>query len=168
MKLSEEHGHDPKMGGGAKAAVGIVVIVAIVIPILLGYVLVHGSLLPVSQNTGTGTATGTGTSSTPTVIMPQGVGNDQSLNFQPSTIRLVIGTNNTIEFMDEDNTAPHNVWFTSIPSGATNPNTAASQASFYQLHQGDSVTYTLTVPGTYDFECQFHSTWMQGTITVTS
>lgn len=163
----EEHEHQVKMGGGAKAVVAVLIVVAIIIPILLGFVLVHGSLPEVTSNTGAAATSSTGTSSTPIIIMPQGVGSDQSLNFQPSTIHLVIGVNNTVEFMDEDTTAPHNVWFTSVPTGATNPNTADSQTSFYQLNKGDSVTYTLTVAGTYDFECQFHSGWMQGTITVT-
>ncbi len=120
-----------------------------------------------STNTGTASTSVSTAPNTVTVIMPQGVGSDQSLNFQPSSIHVTIGVNNTITFKDQDNTAPHNVWFTSVPSGAANPNSAAGQTSFYQLTNGDSVTYTLTTPGTYDFECQFHSTWMQGTITVT-
>ncbi len=102
-----------------------------------------------------------------TIIMPQGVSADQSLNFQPSTIHLAVGVNNTVMFKDEDNGAPHNVWFTTIPTGAVNPNAAAGQSSFYQLTSGQSVQYTLTTPGTYKYECQFHSGWMQGTITVT-
>ncbi len=155
------------MGSQSKSVVAILVVVAIIIPVLLGFVLVHGSL-PLPTPSSPATSTATGTSSSPLVIMPQGVGSDQNLNFEPSTIRLVVGVNNTITFKDEDTTAPHNVWFTSVPTGATNPNTAAGQSSFYQLTNGDTVSFTLTTPGTYSFECQFHSTWMHGTITVTS
>ncbi len=124
-------------------------------------------LAAIAPSTSTATTSVSTAPTTVTVVMPQGVGSDQSLNFQPSSIHVTIGVNNTITFKDQDNTAPHNVWFTSIPSGATNPNSAAGQSSFYQLTNGDSVTYTLTTPGTYKFECQFHSGWMQGTITVT-
>lgn len=155
------------MGSQSKGVVAILIVVAIIIPVLLGFVLVHGSL-PLPTPSSGATTTATGTSSSPVVIMPQGIGSDQNLNFQPSTIHLVVGVNNTIVFKDEDTTAPHNVWFTSVPSGATNPNTAAGQTSFYQLNNGDSVSYTLSTPGTYSYECQFHSTWMHGTITVTS
>jgi plastocyanin len=155
------------MGGQAKAVVAVLVVVAILIPVLLGLVLVHGSL-PLPTPSSPATSTGTSSSSSAVVIMPQGIGSDQNLNFQPATIHLTVGVNNTVTFKDEDTTAPHNVWFTAVPSGATNPNTAAGQNSFYQMNNGDSVSYTLTTPGTYSYECQFHSTWMHGTITVTS
>jgi plastocyanin len=136
------------------------------------------STTPPTSSTSTTTSTTTSTSSSTstttnssssgaTVILPQGVGSDQSLNFQPSKFTLVVGVNNTVTFEDQDNTAPHNVWFTSIPSGATNPNTADNQQTGYEILKGQSVSYTLTTPGTYTFECQFHSSWMQGTITVT-
>jgi plastocyanin len=32
--------------------------------------------------------------------------------------------------------------------------------------KGDTYTVTLTTPGTYDYECQFHASWMLGVITV--
>ena len=94
--------------------------------------------------------------------MPQGVGTNQNLNFNPASFTVVVGTNNTITFSDQDSTAPHNVYFTSMPSGA-NPNANAPA----EMVKGNSFTVTLTVPGTYDYECQFHSTWMMGVITVT-
>lgn len=106
----------------------------------------------------------TAPSSTSTIVVdiPQGAG--LGSNFSPSTLTVAPGS--TIVFMDEDTVAPHNVWFTSVPSGAANPNTVAGQASGYTLVKGDAVSYTLTTPGTYDYDCQFHSTWMQGSITV--
>jgi plastocyanin len=70
--------------------------------------------------------------------------------------------------MDQDSLAPHNVWFTSIPQGATNPNSADNQQTLYAIQKGQSVSYTLTTPGTYSYVCQFHQSWMTGTITVTS
>ena len=77
---------------------------------------------------------------------------------------MKVGVNNTISFVDNDSTAPHNVYFTSIPSGASDPNANAPQ----EMVKGNTFTVTLTTPGTYDYVCQFHSTWMAGVITVTS
>jgi plastocyanin len=77
----------------------------------------------------------------------------------------VVGVNNTINFVDQDSIAPHNVYFTSIPAGATSPNPSGGPPT---LLKGETFSVTLTTPGTYDFECQFHSTWMQGVITVVS
>ena len=96
-------------------------------------------------------------------MIPQGAGSGK--NFDPSTVTVPSGT--TVTFQDQDSLAPHNVWFTSVPSGATNPNTAANQANGYEILKGQSVSYTLTTPGTYDYVCQFHQSWMTGTITVT-
>lgn len=126
------------------------------------------TLLATSTVTATATITTTVfttvASSTSTIVVdiPQGAGSGS--NFSPSTLTVAPGS--TIVFMDEDSVAPHNVWFTSVPSGAANPNTVAGEASGYTLVKGDAVSYTLTTPGTYDYECQFHSTWMQGTITI--
>jgi plastocyanin len=94
------------------------------------------------------------------IAMPQGAGS--GANFSPSTLTVASGT--TITWTDQDNVAPHNVYFTSIPGGATNPNPAAGPPT---MTMGDTYSVTLTTPGTYDFECQFHVAWMQGTITVT-
>ena len=96
--------------------------------------------------------------------MPQGTGINESLNFEPSTFTVVVGFNNTIMFVDNDSTAPHNVYFTSIPSGASDPNTGAPA----EMVKGQTYTVTLTTPGTYTYECQFHSIWQKGTITVSA
>jgi plastocyanin len=93
--------------------------------------------------------------------MPQGAGSGK--NFAPASITVVVGVNNTIEWIDQDSIAPHNVYFTTVPNGATNPNPAGGPPT---LVKGDTYTVTLTTPGTYDYECQFHSTWMLATITV--
>jgi plastocyanin len=152
-----------KLGGTAKAVIVVLIIIAIVIPIALGTVLVNGSLpLPVKTTAAVST-TSTGSASVNTVILPQGA--SAGLNFAPSTLTVASGT--TITFADQDTGAPHNVWFTSVPTGATNPNTAAGQSSYYTMTAGDSVSFTLTTPGVYHYECQFHTGWMQATITVT-
>jgi predicted lipoprotein with Yx(FWY)xxD motif/plastocyanin len=93
-----------------------------------------------------------------TIAMPQGVGSDTSLNFSPSTLTVASGT--TVTFSDQDTSAPHNVVWTSQPSGASAPN------SPIVMTNGNTFTVTLTVPGTYTYNCQYHSAWMKGTITV--
>lgn len=146
-------------GTQTKAVIALLVIVAIVIPIVLGVVLVKGGLPAPTV----GAATSTGTAAPGTVYLPQGAGGPPQNNFSPASITVKAGT--TITFVDEDTDAPHNVYFTSVPSGATNPNPSGGPPT---LTDGDSYTVTLTTPGTYHYECQFHPGWMQATIVVTS
>jgi len=94
------------------------------------------------------------------VIIPQGAGTGK--NFAPSTITVTAGS--TIVWDDQDSIAPHNVYFTSVPSGAANPNPSGGAPT---LVKGDTYSVTLTTPGTYDYICQFHATWMTAVITVT-
>jgi len=91
-----------------------------------------------------------------TIVLPTGVGSDQSLNYQPSKITVVIGVNNTIQWLDKDS-IPHTV--TSMPGS---PSSFGSGT----LNQGDAFSVKLTSPGTYGYFCQFHPGWMKGTITV--
>jgi cytochrome c oxidase subunit 2 len=100
------------------------------------------------------------TGPTATVYLPQGAGGTQQLNFSPSTLTVAAGT--TIIFTDQDTDAPHNVYFTSVPAGASIPSNPSQT-----LMKGDTYAVTLTVPGTYHYECQFHPGWMQATIVVT-
>jgi len=115
---------------------------------------------------GTGTATttiSTSSSSTSTspllthIEMVPNAGSDNSLGFSPSVVRVVIGVNNTIEWVNND-TVPHTATSTSVPNGAEQFNSGG-------LNPGDTFTVTLTVPGTYDYHCSYHS-WMIGEIEV--
>jgi cytochrome c oxidase subunit 2 len=110
---------------------------------------------PPSNSSSTGTVTGP----TVTVNLPQGAGGAQELNFSPASVSVASGT--TIMFVDQDSTATHNVAFTSVPSGATTPAVSPN------LSKGSVFEVTLTTAGTYKYECQYHSGWMQGTIVVT-
>lgn len=93
------------------------------------------------------------------VIMPEGVGTNTKLNFDPANITVVVGVNNTILWKDEDNTAPyHTVTSTSVPSGAPSFNSG-------NLADGQTFELTLSVPGVYHYYCIYHY-WMVGTITV--
>ena len=111
-----------------------------------------------TSSSSSSSSTGTPTGPTTTVTIPQGAGS--GANFSPASITVTSGT--TIVWNDQD-TIPHNVYFTSVPSGAANPN----PANVPVLTQGSTYSVTLTTPGTYKYECQFHTGWMQATIIVT-
>ena len=104
---------------------------------------------------------GTSKPSTTTINIASGTATNQALNFNPSSITVVVGKNNTIEFTNNDNTL-HTVTFTSAPSGVS-----LSSISTSGLSAGSTFTITLTAPGTYHFKCSIHP-WMSGTITVVS
>lgn len=94
------------------------------------------------------------------VNIPNGVGTIQTLNFSPTTITVVVGTNNTIKWINQDSIA-HTVTSTSVPSGANSFDSGT-------LNPGSAYTLTLTVPGTYHYQCTVHPSWMIGTIVVKS
>ena len=98
------------------------------------------------------------TPATVTVDMPPGVGSNQALNFQPATITVVIGVNNTIKWVNSD-TVAHTVMSTSGPAEFGNDGTIAAGATF---------TWTMTTAGTYQYECSLHPTNMHGTVIVKS
>jgi len=89
-----------------------------------------------------------------TVNIPAGTGSSTSLNYSPNSIRLVVGVNNTVTFVNQDNVV-HTV--TALDGSFDSGNVAA----------GASWTHTFSAPGTYSFRCIYHS-WMKGTITVVS
>jgi plastocyanin len=93
---------------------------------------------------------------TPTVRvdMKGAAGNPNSLGFNPPTITVVIGVNNTVVWTNDD-TFPHTV--------------TADSGSFSSgnLNPGDSYSFTFTAPGTYAYHCSYHS-WMKGTVIVKS
>jgi plastocyanin len=88
-----------------------------------------------------------------TVKIPAGTGADTTLNYSPSSFKLVVGVNNTVTFLNQDSTT-HSV--------------TASDGSFDSgdIHAGGSWTHTFAA-GTYSYHCIYH-TYMKGTITVVS
>ena len=97
-----------------------------------------------------------------TVLIPADVGTNKSLNFEPATITVVVGVNNTIVWVDQDSSASHTVTALSVPAGATKLDSGTSQL----LNDGSTFTVTLTLPGTYTYDCSIHPAWMRGTIIV--
>lgn len=92
-----------------------------------------------------------------TVVMPNGVGSNTNLNFQPVRITVVIGVNNTVVWTNMD-TVAHTV------VNATAPTAFGSTTSL--IAAGQTWSYTFTVPGTYNYFCNIHPTNMRATVIV--
>jgi plastocyanin len=75
-----------------------------------------------------------------------------SYSFSPVEVTVVIGVNNTVTWVNNDNAA-HTV--------------TASDGSFSSgnIGSGGVYTYTFTTPGAYRYYCAYHE-WMVGTVVV--
>jgi len=116
-----------------------------------------------SSSSSMSTSTTASSGGATTITIPVGVGaHEDSLNFQPASVSVAPGT--TITWVNQDTTSIHNVYFLTMPTGASiSPNPSPDTDKW----SNNQFSVTLTVPGTYTYECQYHSGWMQGTITVT-
>ncbi len=115
-------------------------------------------LFQVENATG-GTVTQTTTTSSlasgPVVSIPSGAAMQMSsMYYSPPTITVVIGVNNTVTWVNNDD-APHTVTATDGTFNSGN------------LDSGQTWTYTFTTPGTYAYSCTYHP-WMKGTVVVKS
>jgi len=147
--------------------VALILIAVVVVPGLVAAELALPGLQPkfqVSPPSGGGAPSGGGGGSAVAgvkIIIPTGINLNHALNFQPSTITLVIGVNNTVTWVNQD-TTDHTATFTSGPSGAQ-----LSSVSINDIPPGTSGgPITFTVAGTYQYHCQFHPGWMRGTVIV--
>jgi plastocyanin len=106
-----------------------------------------------SMNTSAGSKTSSG-SHTITVNIPSGTSSNQALNYSPHSFAVVVGVNNTVNFVNQDS-ATHTV--------------TANDGSFDSgnIVGGSSWTHTFSTAGTYSFHCKYH-TWMTATIVVKS
>lgn len=89
-----------------------------------------------------------------TVTIPPGTGSSNNLNYAPPSITVVIGVNNTVTWVNKDQSI-HTVTATdkSFDSG--------------NILSGQSFTFKFTTPGTYTYMCIYHG-WMKGTVVVKS
>jgi len=121
---------------------------------MFGYLVVLPNAAYQPTNTTLPTTANNTSPATTHVTILSGAAYPNSTGYSPSTITVVIGVNNTVEWVNND-TAPHTVTATdhSFDSGNLNP--------------GDTWTYTFTKPGTYTYACTYHP-WMKGTVIVLS
>jgi plastocyanin len=92
-----------------------------------------------------GSTNTTGTSQAVTIVIPDGVGVNQTLHYLPPSIAVVVGVNNTIVWSDQDTSSAHDVISVSAP-----PN--GPEWNFENMVAGKDYSVTLTVPGTYSYE----------------
>lgn len=95
-------------------------------------------------------------------ITPAGWNNSHiqsNLYYDPDSIVVVIGVNNTVVWKNND-TVIHTVYTYSVTSGAQ------SFQSPY-ISPGQTWNYTFTTPGTYKYYCSIHP-WMAGEVIVKS
>jgi len=128
----------------------LIVLAAVAMIVLVGV----GVALAVPLQPSLGGASAT-SAAAGTVVMPVGVGDNIKLDFSPAVITVIIGTNNTVTWTNQDSTT-HTVTATdnSFNSG--------------DIKAGASWTYTFTTPGNYTYYCIYHSAWMKGTVIVKS
>jgi plastocyanin len=102
----------------------------------------------------------TASTSTVVVSIPKGAGTGPSAapGYDPATITVVIGVNNTVTWENND-TAAHTVTPGNEPAGA------AWSVGSGNMPAGAVYSFTFTVPGTYTYSCAYHS-WMAGTVIV--
>jgi plastocyanin len=120
---------------------------------MFGYLVVYPNVA--YNSTSERSSSSSSSSSGPIVDIVQGAySQNQTQNFVPSTIVIVIGVNNTVTWVNND-IAIHTVTSDSgiFDSGYLNP--------------GQSWSYTFTNPGTYEYHCSIHP-WMTGTVIVKS
>ena len=93
------------------------------------------------------------------VSIPSGAGNPSGApGYAPDKITVIIGVNNTVTWTNNDGTTDHTVTSTSVPIGA-------SKFDSGNMGPGATFSYTFTTPGTYQYDCTYHS-WMTGTVVV--
>jgi DNA-binding transcriptional ArsR family regulator len=80
-----------------------------------------------------------------------------SASFDWFNFTVVIGKNNTIEWINDDGIA-HTVTSLQVPSGASTFNSGL-------INPGSTFTTTLTVVGVYKYTCAWHN-WLAGLIMV--
>jgi plastocyanin len=86
------------------------------------------------------------------IIMPNGIGVNQNLNYQPTSIS--IKKSQTVLWTNNDTTL-HTVTSSDSPKAFDSGN----------MNAGASYQFTFNNDGTFKYTCIYHS-WMQGTVTV--
>jgi copper-containing nitrite reductase len=103
-------------------------------------------------STSTSTTQGSATPGASVSIVSGSATNTTSIYYSPPTITVVIGINNTVTWVNNDQ-APHTV--------------TATDGSFNSgnLNAGQSWSHTFSKPGVYAYYCSYHP-WMKGTVIV--
>lgn len=112
-----------------------------------------------ARNSQTGSVSSSVDRSIVVVIIPKNSSIFGGANFTPSEFTVVIGVNNTIEWINEDVLSAHSVTALEVPTGFAKFDPVI-------IDSGQRFTMKLTVPGIYIYYCLWHPGWLKGTITV--
>jgi len=107
---------------------------------------------PLGNQTTTGRQSNSSSPETTFVSILSGSADSVSISFSQDQVTLVIGVNNTVTWVNNDNAA-HTITARDGSFGSGN------------IGSGGSYTYTFATPGTYRYYCAYHS-WMVGTVVV--
>jgi plastocyanin len=144
-----------------KLTLGVIGVIAAIVPILLGYFLVTGLATSQAFNPPPSVSTTTTTASAGSAVrvsIPSGANNPNNPpGYSPDKITVVIGTNASVVWTNDDSAA-HTVTSVSVPTGA-------SPFDSGNMNAGAKYNYNFTVPGTYNYTCSYHS-WMKGSVVV--
>jgi plastocyanin len=119
---------------------------------MFGYMVVLPNKAYSSPSTTTTTTTTSHAAGAVVTIGPGAGGPSNPTGFTPDTIRVVIGVNNTVTWVNNDNI----------------DHTATSETGLFNseiIPPGGSYSYTFTTPGNYTYGCEFHPL-MKGTVVV--
>ena len=95
------------------------------------------------------------------VVMPN---NAAVVGFSPVNITIYMGTNNTVQWTNQD-TIPHTVVVCPAGGAAVCPTSSAVAASSVLSH-GDTFKVTFNATGTYHYYCSIHPNTMRATVVV--
>lgn len=150
-----------------RAAGPVIVVIILVAAAFLGYyqIVYYPTVAPTSS---TSTSSSVGPlEKNVTVIIPNGAQTPnlpKSQTYLPDAITVYIGYNATVIWYNNDS-ALHTV--TAKP-GSPDPKFNAwgpTSAPYNNLAQNATVTFTFTIPGTYNYTCTYHM-WMGGEVIV--
>lgn len=119
---------------------------------MIGYLVVLPNKAYAVNQGVSGNGTGTSPAKSKIGILPGAGTNVTSKGFNPGSVTVVIGVNNTIQWTNNDS-SPHTV--------------TADDASFSSgnMAPGQTFIFTFLKAGVYHYHCTYHP-WMTGTVTV--
>ena len=125
------------------------------------------SATPVATATPKATATPAATATSAATATPAAGGGEivvtaQALAFDKNTIEVTAGQPFTIT-LDNKDSAVHNIHIYTAKGGTS---TAVTNPEAVPAGATGTLTTTITQPGTYYFQCDFHPETMNGTLTV--
>jgi plastocyanin len=156
----------PDLSARSTTIVGVVVAVLIIGAVAsIGYY-----QFEVAPFQTTATSTTTAASCTPTTCVNVQIyagAATTSPGFTPDSVTVVIGTNNTVVWLNNDTQGiPHTVTpKTCTPTPSCTQGWPATSGSA-TLNLGDTYQWTFTVAGTYTYDCSIHPAVMTGTVIV--